>query len=380
MRVFEVSHFLAFRLYRRKLAALHARHGFQVTGCIPRGWQEDFTGIRGEEGGAEEGYELVARRTWFNWRIWGGKRFHMFVLSPLVAADLKRFQPDIVAVDAEPYSLLALEMALLRRLVVPRAKLVVNSSQNLLKKFPPPFRQFERFVLTQADAACVCSERIVEVLRAKGMSAPIAVVPFGVDVHVYTPSACRASADGALRIGYLGALHHQKGVDVLLRAVALMQGSRKLEIVGDGPERESLDTLARELGIGDVARFRGSVPHAETPTVLPQWDVLVLPSRTLPNVKEQFGRVLIEAMASGVPVVGSSSGEIPDVIGPAGCVFPENDAAALARILEEFAATPALRAGLAETARRRAVEQYSWEAVADRTARLYQGLVSECRP
>ena len=378
MRVLEVSHFLAFKLYRRKLAALHDRHGFQVMACIPRGWREDFIGIRGEEADAGDGYKLVARHALLNWRIWGPKRFHLFVLSPLVAADLKRFQPDIVAVDAEPYSLLALEMALLRRLIVPRAKLVVHSSQSLLKRFPPPFRQFERFVLTQADAACVRTEEIAAVLRAKGMRRPIHIVPHGVDVNLFTLDARRdTNGTAALRIGYLGALHRQKGVDVLLRAVALMHGSRVLEIVGDGPERERLRALVRDLGIGDVVQFRGSVPHAATPAVIPMWDVLVLPSRTTRNVKEQFGRVLIEAMASGVPVVGSSSGEIPEVIGPAGRVFPENDAPALARVLDELAARPELRASLSEQARRRAVDQYSWEAVADRVAKVYRELVCE---
>jgi glycosyltransferase involved in cell wall biosynthesis len=381
VNILEISHFLAFRLYRRKLVALGTRHPLRVLACIPRGWQEDFHGAGEEETDTEPGYQLVARRTLFNWRVWGSKRFHLFMISPLLALDIRRFHPDVIAVDAEPYSLLAFETVLLRRAFAPSAKLVIHSSQNVHKEYPFPFGQIERFVLRQADAAVVRSETIRSVLRDKGMRRPIHVVPHGVDVQEFQPAPGRESSlhAGSLRIGYLGSLHIQKGVDVLLRAAAKMRQPAVVDVVGAGPELQSLKRLAAELRIGGQVRFRSSVPHTATPSVISAWDVLVLPSRTMFGRNEQFGRVLIEAMACGVPVVGSSCGEIPHVIGSAGCVFPESDAAALARILDDLAADGTRRRALAIEARRRAVACYSWDAVADRIAALYVELVCGSR-
>src|SRR5439155_15847320 len=126
----------AFKLYRQKLVTMNRRHGFRVLACIPRRWEEDYLGIQGEDRELESEYQLVVRHAFLNWRIWGPKRFHLFFLSPLLARDVRRFEPDILHVDAEPYSLLACEVALLRRWVVPQAKLIVHASQNIVKLLP----------------------------------------------------------------------------------------------------------------------------------------------------------------------------------------------------------------------------------------------------
>ena len=101
-------------------------------------------------------------------------------------------------------------------------------------------------------------------------------------------------------------------------------------------------------------------------------DALVVPSRTLPHWKEQFGRVLVEAMACGVPVVGSNSGEIPYVIGDAGLVFPEDDAEALAGILWQLASDPQLRAELRQRGRARVLTHYTQQRIALATYGVYR--------
>ena len=150
----------------------------------------------------------------------------------------------------------------------------------------------------------------------------------------------------------------EKGVDLLLRACAALPSALDwtLNLLGDGPERGRLVDTARELGIDGQVRFLGRVPSTQAPQFYRTLDVLVLPSLSRPNWVEQFGRVLTEAMACGVPVVGSHSGEIPWVIDDAGRVFPEGDAGALADILAELAGDPAQRAALAAAGRAPRVE------------------------
>ena len=103
-------------------------------------------------------------------------------------------------------------------------------------------------------------------------------------------------------------------------------------------------------------------------------DVLVLPSRTQPHWKEQFGRVLVEAMSCGVPVVGSTCGEIPHVVGDAGCIFPEDDVPALRKVLQHLADHPELRQELGAAGRRRVLERYTMEQVARQTLAVYRAV------
>jgi glycosyltransferase involved in cell wall biosynthesis len=134
-------------------------------------------------------------------------------------------------------------------------------------------------------------------------------------------------------VGYVGRLVPEKGVDVFLDALARIRGAHGV-IAGDGGERGALEARATSLGLGERVRFTGALPPGEAARVIGALDVLVLPSRTRPNWSEQFGRVLIEAMASDVAVIASDSGAIGEVVGDAGLLVPEDDPAALARAIE----------------------------------------------
>jgi glycosyltransferase involved in cell wall biosynthesis len=118
--------------------------------------------------------------------------------------------------------------------------------------------------------------------------------------------------------------------------------------------------------------FTGRVPSVRLPEVYRQMDLLVLPSRTTPTWKEQFGRVLIEAMASGVPVVGSSSGEIPHVIGTAGLVYPEGNVPALRSTLAGLLASPVRRAELGRQGRARVLEHYTQQRIVQQYLEVYR--------
>jgi glycosyltransferase involved in cell wall biosynthesis len=201
----------------------------------------------------------------------------------------------------------------------------------------------------------------------------VTVIPqFGVDTDTYRPTANEArKRPPQFRMGYVGRLVEEKGIDLLLRAAAELEGEWRLSILGDGPHKSPLKALAEGLGLVDHVTFQASIPSAEMPAHYKQLDALILPSRTRSNWKEQFGRVLIEAMACGVPVVGSSSGEIPHVIGEAGLIFPENDTDALTVHLGALMGNPGLRQALAQKGRERVLRHYTQKEVARATREVY---------
>jgi glycosyltransferase involved in cell wall biosynthesis len=136
-----------------------------------------------------------------------------------------------------------------------------------------------------------------------------------------------------------------------------------------------LRQIAEQQQVTDRVIWRDSIPHHEVPEVLSQFDVLVLPSRTSSTWKEQFGHVLIEAMAMGIPAVGSDSGEIPNVIHRADLVFPEGDAIALAVILQQMVNEPGWREEVARYGFERVQQHYTHDRIAARLIDLWRSLL-----
>jgi glycosyltransferase involved in cell wall biosynthesis len=169
----------------------------------------------------------------------------------------------------------------------------------------------------------------------------------------------------------------EKGIDILLRAVAELQCNWELRILGSGPDKTRLQTLAHQLGIDSRVHFDPPIPSSDVPDYMRQLDLAVLPSITQPNWKEQFGRALIEAMACQVPVVGSNSGEIPNVIGDAGLIFPEGDVAALRAHIETLQRDPARRRELGVRGRARVLEHFTQARIAAETYAVYRTMIAE---
>jgi glycosyltransferase involved in cell wall biosynthesis len=150
----------------------------------------------------------------------------------------------------------------------------------------------------------------------------------------------------------------------------------RLSIVGAGPAAAKIQSRVAAHGLQQCIHLEGTVPSAHMPQWLRSCDVVVLPSISRPNWIEQFGRILVEAMACGLPVVGSTCGEIPGVIGDAGLVFQEGDSAALAASLRDLAANPSLRADLAARGRRRVLERFTHEHIAAATVGVYRSMLT----
>ncbi|NBD34527.1 MAG: glycosyltransferase, partial [Chloroflexi bacterium] len=322
MRVLMLSKACIVGAYQRKLEEMAVlAPEMSLTVVVPPFWQDE----RGKlplEKAHTEGYDLRVIPMLFN----GSFHLHLY---PTLGRVMREVQPDIVHIDEEPYNVATYHAHRLARRHGARA--LWFSWQNLQRRYPPPYAWMERYNLRHIDYALTGSQTAAQVWRQKGYDGPLAVIPqFGVDPQHFAPPPTPAPDERPthiVHIIYVGRLVPEKGVDLLLTALAELEGAWRATILGRGPEAAKLRALTERLGLSERVAFRERLPSVEMPRFYQRADVLALPSRTRSNWMEQFGRVLIEAMACGVAVVGAESGEIPYVIGDAGLLCPEDDTA-----------------------------------------------------
>jgi glycosyltransferase involved in cell wall biosynthesis len=364
VRVLMISKACVVGSYQKKLEELACLPDLELTVAVPPFWRDE-RGILPLERQHTSGYDLRVLPMALN----GSFHLHFY---PSLGRHIRDLQPDLVHIDEEPYNLAAAQALWLARRWGARA--LFFSWQNLLRRYPPPFCLLERYVLRHADCAIVGNCESADVWRAKGYTGPLAVIPqFGVDPDLYAPQPRRPNPQ--VVVGYVGRLVEEKGVDLLLEALAGLEGEWQARILGSGPAESALRSQAEGAGLAGRVSFDGWIPSSALPAYYRHLDVLVVPSRTLRRWKEQFGRVLIEAMACGVPVVGAHSGEIPHVIGDAGLIFPEGDAAALRAHLACLVHDPDLRDRLAVAGRARVAAHFTQAQIAARTYEVYQALL-----
>ncbi len=366
MRVLMLSKACLVGAYQRKLEEIARFSDVELLVVVPPAWH-DPAGTVLLERSYTQGYELVTELIRFN------GRYHLHYY-PNLRRRLAQFRPHIVHIDEEPYNLST--WLAMRQAKGVGAKTLFFSWQNLLRRYPFPFSLLERQVLQGVDYAIMGNHDAVRVWQAKGYHGPYAVIPqFGVDPHLYQPPPPRR-AEHIFTVGCANRrLVPEKGEELLLRAMATLPGPWQVHIAGEGPARAELVKLAQQLGISERVHFRGAVPSAQMATYLQQLDVLVLASRARPNWKEQFGRVLIEAMACETAVIGANSGEIPHVIGDAGLIFAENDVEGLRAQLRQLMQNPEARRRLGQKGRQRVLAHYTQAQIAAQTTAVYRELV-----
>ena len=364
MRVLRISHSAVVDSWRDRERALRDL-GVEVDLISARRW---------DEGGSEvtlaprPGEPVTGARTW-------GRHPALFVYDPRPLWTALGRPWDVIDIHEEPFSLAAAEILAIRRLRGQNAPYTLYSAQNLDKRYPIPFRWLERWALTRAAGISVCNEEAGRIVRRKGLPGVASTIPLGIDRRLFRPDRSRPAPSTPIEVGYVGRLAAHKGVQVLLDAVATDDRLR-LRCAGSGPQERELRAHTRDLGIADRVEFVGPLESVELAAFYRDLDVLAVPSLDTRSWVEQFGRVAVEAMACGVPVVASASGALPDVVGGAGQLVPPGDAKALASTIVALADDPTAWAAARDAGLARAAECL-WERVAEQYREMYDSAVHQ---
>ena len=304
------------------------------------------------------------------------KHIQLFAYDPRpIIAALREHRPHLIDMNHEPYSVACAEVLTLCARYASDSPVVMQTAQNILRRYPAPFSWLEQRAFRRVSAAYVCSETVREVLRAKGFKKAAPIIPFGVDLSSFKPRTEPRIVGRT--IGFVGRMLPGKGLNVLAEALKQLRDEEwQLLVVGDGSERESFTRELSDAGLLERARFTGAVSYDVTPDYFQEIDVLVIPTQTTARIREQFGRVIVESMASGVPVIGSTCGAIPEVISDAGLVFPEGDGTALASSLRRLLSDRELQERFSRMGRARVEQNYSWDLVARKTYELFQQVLA----
>ncbi|MEA5153901.1 glycosyltransferase [Raineyella sp.] len=379
MRVLRVFHSAVVDAWRERERAL-ARAGVEVTTLTARRWDE---GGQVVELRARPDEQVRAAATI-------GRHPALFLYDPRPIWRALGEDWDILDLHEEPFALATAEILLLRALRGRRMPYALYSAQNIRKRYPIPFRHLERHALRHAAGLQTCNADAARICQDKGFPGAARVIPLGLDPDHFTPGSTSGglptghavptghaapTGDGAadVVVGYVGRLAPHKGIDVLLEAVA-GEPRLRLRIAGAGPEAETLRLRVAAGGLRDRVEFVGPVDQAELPTLYRGLDVLAVPSLTTASWVEQYGRVAVEAMACGTPVVASDTGALPEVVGGAGLLVAPGDPVALRAALVRVGSDPQLAADLRARGLGRAAAT-SWERVAEDFLALYRSML-----
>ncbi|MFB2939125.1 hormogonium polysaccharide biosynthesis glycosyltransferase HpsO [Aerosakkonemataceae cyanobacterium BLCC-F154] len=385
MRILVASHTYIVDLNREKLRELsRLESGIEVTVVTPKIWQPG--GVQNktiETQPLQEGSFRVVPISNFSKNNQGLLTFGADLI-PL----LREFKPDIIQVEQGSKALAYAEFITLNKLLGLKAKNVFFTWWNLPYNLKFPISLLESYNLKNTHGIVVGNKDGVDILRERGYKGPMVIMPqLGVDESLFKPQTQPELAkelgiqEGDFVVGFVGRFVEEKGLLTLVEALAnLAEKSWKLLLLGRGPLQSNLLEIAAEKGIKGKLILVESVPHDRVYQYINLMHTLVLPSQTTYQFKtltaagwkEQFGHVLIEAMACQVPVIGSDSGEIPNVIGEAGLVFPEGNVGELQKCLINLMDKPELKEKLANLGYEKAMNQYTNKALAKRILDFYK--------
>jgi glycosyltransferase involved in cell wall biosynthesis len=378
LRVLVVSHACVVDVNQEPYAAL-GEAGAEVRVVAPNALRTD---VRGRIGfsplpGFERHVTAVPIALGGYGKLAGGQRgIHLIVYRKLRAV-AEKFEPGLVYAEEEPFSLAALQVARLAHQL--DAPFVFHANQNVEKSLPPPFSAVRTAVFGHAAGATVRNLAAADLLRRHGFHGPIAEFQHAVDPARYTTGSALEGLEHPV-VGYVGRLVPEKGVADLIDAMANVRartGHGSVLIVGDGPASAEVRDHAHRSGV--PAHFTGAVAHDRVPEFFASMDIVAIPSHTTPGWKEQFGRIVIEANAAGVPVVASNSGELPQTVAATGggVVFPEGDVDSLASEIIRLDGDAEARRTLGDTGREGVAARFTPAAVSARLLDFFSSIVGQ---
>jgi len=304
-------------------------------------------------------------------------RYHSKQLYKLIAS----IKPDIIHVEQGDKALSYFQAIVFAKTLKLPTKFLFFTWINWKPKLSLKHRLFwnllTRFNLRSTDGAIAGNAQAGELLRENGFAKPITVLPqIGVNHHRFIP----AVKDQAKKyITYVGRMVEEKGIFLLLNAFAQLAAhfpSWHIRFIGSGPCKEALTQQAQQYAFHNKIEIGATSDHHQVVPILQKTDILVLPSYDTTDWREQFGHVLIEAMACGVAVIGSNAGEIPNVIADAGLIFEQKNERSLLAQLHALMQDEELRIMYGHKGRKRVELYYSHEAIAHQTYAYWQQLLS----
>jgi glycosyltransferase involved in cell wall biosynthesis len=286
---------------------------------------------------------------------------------------IDELKPDILDLHEEPVSVAARQALAAAPSELP---VVMYTAQNVDKRYPPPFSVYERRAHRRVAALYPCSRQAASVARGKGFAGLIDVIPLGYDPQLFHEGE-QSLDDDELVLALFGRFLPEKGVRDAVQVLARVNSIRpaRLLLAGSGPEERPARELAAVLGVADRLQVELWRPASELAELYRRAHVVLVPSVATPTWVEQFGRVIVEAHASGAVVAGYASGSIPEVAGEAAVLADPGNATQLAeRVvtvlgdLDEYARLRARGLALCRTR--------TWAHVAERQAELYRRVIA----
>jgi Glycosyltransferase len=389
MKILVASHTYIVDLNREKFRALaRLQPNIEVTIVVPKRWRPG--GVQNkiiESQYLDEGNFKVVPISNFSQNNQGLLTFGLDLFSLL-----KTFKPNIIQVEQGSKALTYSQFITLNNLLGLKAKNVFFTWWNLPYDLKFPVSLLEGYNLKYTDGIVVGNQDGKDILRQKGYNRHIEVMPqLGIDENLFKPEPQpELKAELGIKpdefvIGFVGRFVEEKGLITLAKALSgLKEYPWKWVLLGRGELRSQLLEIAEKFGFQDRLILIESVPHDQVQRYINLMNTLVLPSETTDKFKtltaagwkEQFGHVLIEAMACKVPVIGSDSGEIPHVIADTGLIFPEGNDQALQNSLKQLITQPELAKQLGEKGYQRAMTHYTNKALAQELLIFYQLLIS----
>jgi len=292
---------------------------------------------------------------------------------------LRTTNADVIHVLDEPFSGYLLQVIQVATAYARRSRILFYGFENRPLSFGRRAGVIWKFAWPRTAGGAAANSEALDNLRRAGYPSgrPLERIFWGIPTDVFANAPRRSLGIDAERVvGYVGRLVPDKGLYILAAAMLHLPSEVHCVLIGSGPLRPELELFASLPRLQGRLHFRDVMASGELAGALAGLDVLALPSVTMPRWKEQYGRVLAESMAAGVPVVGSDSGAIPEVVGDAGLIAPEGDPTALAAALNVALFDDARRMQLIELGRHRAETELSTSVMARRLASLYERVLS----
>lgn len=368
------------RSERKKYEEIAEYNDIDLCVITPQCWNFNYKHHEFEENTNEENYTIFPIRVAF-----AGYHHRSFYFSSFRKI-LKSFQPDIIHIFQEPHSIFTLQVLLARNIFLPKAKVVFITWENLIhQKYPFRFsniyKYIENYSYRHANYATPITVSADNVLRARGFLKGTHVLRWGIDFELIKKQDAndirkKLGLLGSFVVGYVGRFVIEKGILDLVKAVGQLPANVKLLLIGDGPLKNEIKSLAEQISFANRLITVDSISNTEISKYLNCLDTLVLPSHESKYWVEQLGKVLLEAMACEIPVIGSNTGEIPFVIENSGLIFQAGNINELSDKIEAVRLKSIDVSKLVKVAKQRVENLYSWRTIAANLHKIYGEIIN----